>query len=98
MKSEPNSDLAVYIEGKHLKHLERTMHLCINQIQKWFSENGFKFSISKTTCVNFHMQRIYSRGWPGQNNTYKWFKDTRKLPKNSRNIPTSVKRLNVLEK
>ena len=45
-------DFAFYIEGKYLKHLERTMQLCINKIQKWVAENGFKFSISKTTCVH----------------------------------------------
>ena len=53
-------DFAVYIEGKHLKHLERSMQLRINKIQKWVAENGFKFSISKTTCVHFHKQRIYT--------------------------------------
>ena len=53
-------DFAVYIEGKHLKHLERFMQLCINKIQKWVAENGFRFSISKTTCVHFHKQRIYT--------------------------------------
>ena len=53
-------DFAVYIEGKHLKHLECTMQLCINKIQKWVAENGFKFSISKTTCVHFHKQGIYT--------------------------------------
>ena len=52
-------DFALYIEGKHLQHLERTMQLCINKVQKWVSENGFKFSVSKTTCVHFHRQRIY---------------------------------------
>ena len=45
-------DFAVYIEGKHLKHLERSMQLCINKIQKWVAESGFKFSISKTTCAH----------------------------------------------
>ena len=53
-------DFAVYIEGRHLKHLERSMQLCINKIQIWVAENGFKFSISKTTCVHFHKQRIYT--------------------------------------
>ncbi|GFO09000.1 RNA-directed DNA polymerase from mobile element jockey [Plakobranchus ocellatus] len=41
-------------------HLERTVQLCINNIQKWVSENGFRFSVSKTTCVHFHRQRIYT--------------------------------------
>ena len=53
-------DFAVYTEGKHLKHLERSLQLCINKIQKWVAENGFNFSISKTTCVHFHKQRIYT--------------------------------------
>ena len=52
-------DFAIYIEGKHLPHLERTMQLCINKVNKWVSENGFKFSASKTTCVHFHRQRIH---------------------------------------
>ena len=57
MKSVSNN---VYIEGKHLKHLERSLQLCINKIQKCVAENGFKLSISKTTCVHFHKQRIYT--------------------------------------
>ena len=52
-------DFAIYMEGKHLQHLERTMQLCINRVHKWVSENGFKFSVMKTVCVHFHRQRIY---------------------------------------
>ncbi|GFO44337.1 hypothetical protein PoB_007084200 [Plakobranchus ocellatus] len=43
---------AIYAEGKHLQHFERTIQLCINNVQKWVSENGFRFSVSKTTWVN----------------------------------------------
>ncbi|GFO20617.1 RNA-directed DNA polymerase from mobile element jockey, partial [Plakobranchus ocellatus] len=53
-------DFAIYAEGKHLQHLERTIQMCINNVQKWVSENGFRFSVSKTTCVHFHRQRIYT--------------------------------------
>ncbi|GFO26432.1 Pol-like protein [Plakobranchus ocellatus] len=53
-------DFAIYAEGKHLQHLERTIQLCINNVQKWVSDNGFRFSVSKTTCVHFHRQRIYT--------------------------------------
>ncbi|GFO00797.1 RNA-directed DNA polymerase from mobile element jockey [Plakobranchus ocellatus] len=53
-------DFPIYAEGKHLQHLERTIHLYINNVQKWVSENGFRFSVSKTTCVHFHRQRIYT--------------------------------------
>ena len=32
------------------------MQLCVNSVQKWATENGFKFSTSKTVCINFHQQ------------------------------------------
>ncbi|GFN94348.1 Pol-like protein [Plakobranchus ocellatus] len=53
-------DFAIYAEGKHLQDLERTIQRYINNVQKWVSESGFRFSVSKTTCVHFHRQRIYT--------------------------------------
>ncbi|GFO12498.1 RNA-directed DNA polymerase from mobile element jockey [Plakobranchus ocellatus] len=53
-------DFAIYAEGKHLQHLERIIQLCINNVQKWVSDNGFRFSALKTICVHFHRQRIYT--------------------------------------
>ena len=50
-------DFAIYIEGKYLPHLERSMQLCVDQVNKWVTQNGFKFSIDKTVCVHFHRQR-----------------------------------------
>ena len=35
------------------------MQLCVNSVQKWVSENGFRFSISKTVCVHFHQQYVF---------------------------------------
>ena len=32
------------------------MQLCVNNVQDWVSENGFKFSTSKTACVHFNQQ------------------------------------------
>ncbi|GFO12732.1 RNA-directed DNA polymerase from mobile element jockey [Plakobranchus ocellatus] len=55
-----DDDFAIHAEGKHLQHLERTIQLCINNVQEWVSEDGFRFSVSKTTCVHFHRQRIYT--------------------------------------
>ncbi|GFO05410.1 RNA-directed DNA polymerase from mobile element jockey [Plakobranchus ocellatus] len=43
-------DFAIYAEGKHLHHLERTIQLCINNVQKWVSENGFKFGFEDHLC------------------------------------------------
>ena len=32
------------------------MHLCVNSAPNWISENGFKFSPSKTVCMHFCRQ------------------------------------------
>ncbi|GFO40540.1 ribonuclease hi [Plakobranchus ocellatus] len=34
--------------------------LCKTLERMWVSENGLRFSVSKTTCVHFHRQRIYT--------------------------------------
>ena len=44
------------LSGKTLNRMERGMQLCVNSIQKWVSENGFKFSTSKMVCIRFHQQ------------------------------------------
>ena len=36
------------------------MQLCVNSVQKWVSENGFRFSTSKTVCIHFHQQFGFS--------------------------------------
>ena len=33
------------------------MQLCVNSVQDWISNNGFKFSTSKTVCMHFCNQR-----------------------------------------
>ena len=35
------------------------MQLCVNSFQKWVTENGFKFSTSKTVCIHFHQQYVF---------------------------------------
>ncbi|GFO13711.1 RNA-directed DNA polymerase from mobile element jockey [Plakobranchus ocellatus] len=37
-----------------------TSCLCKTLERMWVSENGFRFSVSKTICVHFHRQRIYT--------------------------------------
>ena len=46
-------DFALCVSGKTLNSVERAM-------QKWVSENGFKFSTSKTVCIHFHQQYVFS--------------------------------------
>ena len=52
-------DFALCVSGKTLNRVERAMQLCVNSVQKWVSENGFKFSTSKTVCIYFHQQYVF---------------------------------------
>ena len=52
-------DFALCLSGKTLYRVERGMQLCVNSVQKWVSENGFKFSTSKTVCIHFHQQYVF---------------------------------------
>ena len=53
-------DYALCVSGKTLNRVERAMQLCVNSVQKWVTENGFKFSTSKTVCIHFHQQYVFS--------------------------------------
>ena len=33
--------------------IERQLYLCLNKVEKWADENGFKFSKTKTVCMHF---------------------------------------------
>ena len=50
-------DFSISAKGKTVAGVERQLQLCINGIQKWVDENGFRFSITKTECIHFHRKR-----------------------------------------
>ena len=50
-------DFALCIREKFLPHAQRFMQLCVNSVQDWISNNGFKFFTSKTVCMHFCNQR-----------------------------------------
>ena len=50
-------DFALCVKGATLHCVERHLQLCVNNVQSWVSDNGFKFSPSKTTCVHFRKHR-----------------------------------------
>ena len=52
-------DFALCVSGKTLNGVERGMQLCVNSVQKWVSENGFKFFTSKTVCIHVHQQNVF---------------------------------------
>ena len=45
-------DIALCVRGRSVQRVERAMQLCVNSVQNWVSENGFKFSPSKTACIH----------------------------------------------
>ena len=52
-------NFALCVSGKTLNRVERAMQLCVNNVQEWVSENGFKFSTSKSVCIHFHQQCVF---------------------------------------
>ena len=56
----PGVDCSLYVDdflicyrSKNMNTIERQLQLNLNKIQKWSTENGFKFSKSKTVCMHF---------------------------------------------
>ena len=50
-------DFNVCCRSKNMRTIERKLQLCLNNLQTWTDENGFKFSETKTVCVHFCNQR-----------------------------------------
>ena len=46
-------DFALCICAKFLPNAQRLIQLSVNSVQDWVSNNGFKFSTSKTVCMHF---------------------------------------------
>ena len=56
----PGVDCSLYVDdslicyrSKHMHTIERQLQQCLNKIQKWALENGFKLSKTKTQCMHF---------------------------------------------
>ena len=50
-------DCSISYKSKYIPTLERKLLHNINKISKWVTENGFKFSKTKTKCIHFCNQR-----------------------------------------
>ena len=48
-----NIDFLICYRGKNMNIIERQLQLCLNTIEKWAMENGFKFSSSNTVGMHF---------------------------------------------
>jgi len=47
------NDFVICYPSKHIHIIERHLHRCLNKLQEWADTNGFKFSTTKTVCLNF---------------------------------------------
>ena len=64
----PGVDCSLYVDdflicyrSKNMNTIERQLQLNLNKIQKWATENGFKFSKSKTVCMYFcHLRKAHN--------------------------------------
>ena len=50
-------DFLISFKGRNMATTERQLQSCLNKLQKWCDENGFKFSPTKTVCVHFSQRR-----------------------------------------
>ena len=50
-------DFLACVRSQQMRSIERQLQLCLNNLQKWADENGFKFSQSKTVCIHFCNKR-----------------------------------------
>ena len=46
-------DLLICYRAKNMNNIERQLQLSLNKIEKWATENGFKFSSAKTVGMHF---------------------------------------------
>ena len=50
-------DFCICYRSKHMHTIERQLQQVLNNLSKWSSENGFKFSNTKTKCMHFCQSR-----------------------------------------
>lgn len=60
----PGTESSLYVDdflacarSQQMRSIERQLQLCLNNLQKWSNENGFRFSNTKTVCIHFCNKR-----------------------------------------
>ena len=46
-------DFVICLKARNMNIIERQLQQCLNKLQSWSNENGFKFSKTKTKCMHF---------------------------------------------
>jgi len=50
-------DFQISYSSQNMNIIERQLQQCVNRLQVWADENGFKFSTSKSVCIHFCRKR-----------------------------------------
>ena len=52
-------DFSISCSSKNMTSIEKQLQFCLNKVEKWADENGFKFSKTKTVCMHFCNKRKF---------------------------------------
>ena len=62
--SKPGVDCSLYVDdfqicyrSSNMSIIERQLQLCLNKLQQWATDNGFRFSKTKTLCMHICQKR-----------------------------------------
>ncbi|KAI5756118.1 hypothetical protein M8J77_022246 [Diaphorina citri] len=50
-------DLAIFMRGKDIDHIQETLQITLNKLMSWSKTNGLNFSPEKTFAINFSKKR-----------------------------------------
>ena len=51
-------DFGIFYKSKNMENIEFRLQRCLNKVETWATEKGFKFSKTKTQCVHFCQLRV----------------------------------------
>ena len=61
---KPGVDCSLYVDDVHFRYrssnmsiIERQLQLCLNKLQQWVTDNGFRFSKTKTVSMHIYQKR-----------------------------------------
>ena len=70
---KPGVDCSLYVDdfqicyrSSNMSIIERQLQLCLNNLQQWATENGFRFSKTKTFCLPQNRSPFRSTAFSGQ--------------------------------
>ena len=50
-------DFSITCSSRNMASIQKPLQLCLNKVEKWADENGFKLSKTKSVCMHFCNKR-----------------------------------------